>query len=109
MEDDSPPTMDEMEEDPQPRATASYSDLVQPCKSKMPYTHLLHAGCVAFFQPSSDQSQLQGERFRLKSKTFVADIQYAQLYYVRALLMNKRLADTIQRAWPNTQSRPPSY
>ena len=36
----------------------------------------------------------------------MADIQYAQLYYVRALLMNKRLADTIQRAWPNTQSSP---
>ena len=37
----------------------------------------------------------------------MADIQYAQLYFVRALLMNKRLADTIQRAWPNVRSESP--
>ena len=101
MEDDldeSPPSMDEMEEDVDPRATASYTSLVHPISAQC----LL---CKACYVPPADHWQ-QGDRFRLKNKTFVADIQYAQLYYVRALLMNKRLADTIRRAWPNTHSKP---
>ena len=48
---------------------------------------------------------MQDERFRLKSKSFVADIQYAQLYFARALLMNRRLMETIQRAWPTMRSK----
>ena len=36
----------------------------------------------------------------------MADIQYANLYFARAALMNKRLLETIQRAWPNTRSEP---